>query len=165
MRIRKALTALGLTAAALISGPALAGTSDSAMPVSAEVVGRCTVTATPMHFTVVTPGATTNVDSSATVQVQCSTISFFLITMDNGQNALAGQRRMIGTVSGDFLEYDIYKNPARTQRWGTGFFGGRFGLTFGGGPANFTAYGRIPTVSTFNAADGYSDNVTVTLTF
>lgn len=152
-------------AAALLSGPAFAGAANAPIPVSAEVVGRCTVSATPMQFTVANPGSAANVDSTATVQVQCTSLSFFVISMDNGQNAAGSQRRMIGTTTGQFLEYEIYRNAARSNRWGTGFGAGIFGLTFGGGPATYTAYGRIPTVGSFNAADGYSDTVVVTITF
>ncbi|MXO89816.1 Csu type fimbrial protein [Pontixanthobacter aquaemixtae] len=157
---------LGFAAGALISSPALAQATDTTLPVSGEVVDRCNVTATPMHFLVANPGANTNVDSTATVQVQCTSVTlFFLVTMDNGENALGTQRRMVGAVSGDYLEYDIYKNAARTQRWGQGFFGGQVGFVLVAGSANFTAYGRIPTVSSFNAADSYSDTVVVTVQF
>ncbi len=150
---------------AVISGPAFAQAADATMPMSAEVVQRCNVTATPMRFTVANPGANTNVDSSATVRVECSAFSFFLVELDNGENAVGNQRRMVGAYNGGTLNYEIYKNAARTQRWGQGFFGGRLGLIFGTGAVNFTAYGRIPTVTTFDAADAYYDNIVVTVSF
>lgn len=135
------------------------------MGVSAEVLDRCNVTATPMGFVVANPGTNTSVDSSATVTVECTQFTFFVVSMDDGQHANGSQRRMKSNLGNVFLNYEIYTNAARTSRWGQGLGAGRWGLTFGAGTINYTAYGRIPSVGAFNPAGLYSDTVAVTVAF
>ena len=163
LKLCRIFGALGLWAAALISGPASAGTSDSAMPVSGEIRHRCDVAATPMRFQIANPGANTNSDAVASIHLRCTRFTFFTVTIDYGLNPNGTQRRMISD-DGDFLAYDVYLNAARTRPWGLGNRGVRFRAS---GPAEgtFNVYGRIPNVSTFNPSGVYRDTLTIQIEF
>lgn len=70
---------------------------------------------------------------------------------------------MLGGTNGDFLDYELYEDAARTDIWdntldvqGTGD-GSAAGVSH-------TVYGRIPALQNISA-DGYTDTITVTLTY
>ncbi|WP_209347329.1 spore coat U domain-containing protein [Pontixanthobacter sp. CEM42] len=162
MNFRRITGALGLAAAALISGPAYAQASDSAaVPVSGEVRARCDVQATPLRFQIANVGTSGDSEASGTIHLRCTRFTFFTVTIDYGQNPNGTQRRMIND-DGDYLAYDVYLNASRTRPWGLGSQGVRFRAS---GPAEgtFNVYGHIPNVSTFNPAGVYRDTLTVTV--
>ncbi|MXO89817.1 Csu type fimbrial protein [Pontixanthobacter aquaemixtae] len=164
MYIRTAFCALVLPVAAFGSGSAFAQqASDIAMPVSGEVRSRCDIVATPMRFQIANVGANSSSDATATIHLRCTQRTFFTVTIDYGQNANGTQRRMI-SGDGDLLAYDVYRNAARTRPWGLGNRGVRF-YASGAAEGTFNVYGRIPNVSTFNAAGSYRDTLTVQIEF
>lgn len=150
-------------AAVPISGPAFAGTADSAIPVSAEVRHRCDVQATPLRFQIANVGTSGDSSATATILLRCTQFTLFDVTIDYGLNPNGQQRRMVNE-NGDFLSYNIYLNASRTRPWGTGNQGVRFRAT---GPAEgtFNVYGHIPNVSTFNPTGVYRDTLTVNVDF
>ena len=97
----------------------------AALPVQAAT--SCTATATPLNFGTVTGAA--DVDNSATVNVTCNTGALTLLAtvrvrmclnIDAGVNG-AGQtnpRRMTNSF-GDPMQFQIYRDAARSQIWGS----------------------------------------------
>ncbi|NMW31052.1 spore coat protein U domain-containing protein [Altererythrobacter sp. RZ02] len=164
MGARFILGILGCLAGLGISVPASADSVDASMPVSGSVVNRCGVRATPMTFGTINPQGAGPIDATATVTLRCTVFEFVRITMDNGQNAIGSQRRMVNQ-NGEFLEYQIYANAGRTQRWGPGAGGFLLqGFTLGVNDIDLTAYGRIPNISP-TLTGTFSDVITVTVEF
>lgn len=150
----------------LIGTPAAAGTNGGGMQVGAQVVGRCTVSATDLAFGILDTQNVTQVDANATVTIGCSGIlTVFRIEMDWGQNAIGEQRR-IRNAAGDVLPYQIYRNNNRTQRWGGRPVETRNGVIIAGiGSEDFEAYGRLTGIRPDTPKGVYTDQVTVTVNF
>ena len=160
----KSVSVVFAFAIASFAVPAQAQVQGDDLNASVTTVSGCTVSATDMNFGTPAPAAT-SVNATSTVTVRCSGPAFFWIEMDRGQYAAGTQRRMRGT-NGDYVNYGIYRNAARTQVWGAGLLGNsRWGAILLGNTANYTAYGRIVTYNSAALAGSYQDTVTVTLNF
>jgi spore coat protein U-like protein len=134
----------------------------------------CSITSPTLNFGSYDPLLATNDDSTAVVQVSCtrtilpSEVVNYTLTSSIGNGPGYAARRMVSGV--EILNYNVYRNAARTQVWGNGT-GGSFVITgsFNLNNAtprnrNHTLYGRIPPLQ--NAAAGAnSDTLVVTLTF
>lgn len=135
----------------------------------------CTITSPTLNFGSYDPLLATNDDSTAVVQVSCTRTVFpteavnYSLTSSIGNGPTYAARRMLSGP--EILNYNVYRNAARSQIWGNGT-GGSFTITGSftlnnGNPSrnrNHTLYGRIPPLQ--NAAAGtYSDTLVMTLTF
>ena len=127
---------------------------------SATVVRQCAVNATGLNFGNAGP-LLGNTDSTSTVAVQCANGTAYQVGLDNGQHAIGNARRMNGP--GGMVGYELYRNSARSLRWGA--TPGNTVLGSGtGGTQNFTVYGRVPSQTT-PAAGVYTDTIVVTVTY
>lgn len=153
--------AMGL-AAAVFASPAHAQATDD-MTAQLDVPMGCNVTATTLDFGTPTP-LTTAIDANATLTVACTGTTIFRIDLDRGLNQNGSQRRLAGG-SGDFVEYNLYKNALRTQDWGDTITGGLTGIVAGVGSADFTVYGRVPLLDPSTLVGNYLDTITVNVTF
>lgn len=144
------------------------GQSGSAtMPVSANVIRKCTVTAQPLSFGSYDPvqaNASAPLDAETTVVVACTRGTMVSVGMGTGANATGQSRRMSGGDTG-FLSYEVYKDASRADVWG----GTGGGLLSGGvapsrDPRQFTVYGRIAGAQ--DVVEGaYQDTILVTVEF
>ena len=151
-------------AATLLASPAIAATEDTTMDVTANVLNSCTVTATPMSFGTLTTLGTGNIDSSSTVGVTCTLGATYVVSMDDGANDDAGQRRLAHATDGtQFIGYDVYSDAARSTVWNATTTPAA--ATGSGTQQDLTAYGRIPSTAAAVIAGNYSDSVVVTVTF
>lgn len=148
-------------AAALAAAPS-AASAKTTLRVNGEVVRGCGLGLQPLMFGSIAflfPNAT----AQSLISVECTPGTAFTIAMDDGQN-FNGQRRMIrtGPGFGTYLTYEIYRDAARTQRWGRTAGQTVTGIASGNGKVSLQAYGRA---SGFIAAGPFQDVVTVTITF
>lgn len=140
-----------------------AATARNTMRVDTTVVRGCSLAALPMMFGTVAfflPQA----NARASIFVDCTPNTAFTVSMDNGQNPNGTQRRMIRTGAGvgTYLSYEVYRDAARTQRWGTS--GGQVvnGNSAASGKVTLYAYGRTTGLV---ASGPFQDVVAVTITF
>ena len=157
---RNAILFIGLVALAASAAPARA---DSTMTLRATVTRGCNVNALPMMFGTIAwflPNAITQ----TSILVDCTPNTAFAVAIDNGENPNGGQRRMVrtGPGIGTFLNYEIFRDAGRTQRWGTSIAQVASGVTPANGRVTLTAYGRA---NGFIASGPFQDTVTVTITF
>lgn len=154
--------AVGPTAAVSAQGQETAN-----MLVLTSVLRKCLVQTASLDFGQYDPvqaNATAELDGQATVTVACTKGTVVTIGIDDGENAVAGARRMLGGAS-SYLIYDLYQDAARTQRWGS-----TAGQTFDGGvapsrdPRQFTVYGRVPGAQDVEQG-AFEDTVVVTVDF
>ena len=148
--------------AAIVAAPAQAQ-SQGDFDARVTVVNGCSVAATDMDFGSPAPG-TTSVNSTATVTIRCTSPAIYRIYMDRGDNRSGTQRRMRGST-GDFINYGLYRNAARTQDWGNTLLTGRLGISLALTPTDYTVYGRVPVLNTATLTGDYLDTVTVTVVF
>lgn len=134
----------------------------------------CTITSPTLNFGGYDPLLATNDDSTAVVRVSCTRTILpservnYTLTSSIGNGPSYAARRMVSGV--EILNYNVYRNAARTQVWGNGT-GGSFVITgsFNLNNAaprnrNHVLYGRIPPLQDA-AAGAYGDTLVVTLTF
>lgn len=162
LHLTAACTALPV---ALIASPALAGTATTQMPVTAQVLENCTVVSSPMNFGPITEVGAANVDASATLTLSCTLNAGYEIQLNDGENALNGQRRLTNVTGLEFINYDIFQDTARSKRWGSTLNTDTVEGTSTTGLTTVTAYGRIPAGVQKVSAGAYSDTVTVTVNF
>lgn len=106
-----------------------------------------------------------NLDATSQVTVRCPLGTAWNLSLGNGSHASGGTRRM-RNASGNHVSYELYRNAARTQRWGatpgTDTVAGS-----GAGdntPQTIMLYGRVPAQGPV-AGGSYTDTVTITLTY
>ena len=163
-RWRLGAVTMAAGACALGASPcAAAGRATYQMPVSVNPTNSCTVSATPMIFMIPVPtnGA---VDSTSLITVKCPPLTAFTIDIDTGLHPNGINRRVYNAAANAYINYDVYRDPPRSQVWGTGAarnVPGNTGLT---GLYLRTVYGRVTAVKSIKAG-GYNDTLTVTITF
>lgn len=158
---RKAI--LAIAAAAALTGLPSGASAQETMTINANVVRNCQLLALPLMFgTVSILFPTANAQTS--IFVECTPNTAFTVAIDDGLNYNGTQRRMarIGPGFGTYLNYEIYRNAARTQRWGSTAAQVVTGVAPASGRVTLTAYGRT---QGFIAAGPFEDTVTVTITF
>lgn len=105
------------------------------------------------------------VDMTSQIIVRCPSGSAWNLGMNNGSNASGTTRRMKSTA-GNYVNYEMYSNAARSQRWGATVGTDTVSGTGAGdnSPQSATVYGRVPAQGT-KPGGTYSDTVTLTLTY
>lgn len=142
-----------------------AATATANLSVTASVVQACLVTGGTLAFGNYDPTAGTNLDQTGTFQVACTKGSTGVtIGLGLGANASASQRRM--TDGTDFLNYELYKETARTNVWGnSGANLVSYTPVTSSTATTFTAYGRVALGQTGVGVGSYTDTVVITVTF
>lgn len=129
--------------------------------VTATVTSQCSVSASTLDF-----GAVglllANTDGTSNVTVLCASGAAYQVGLDNGQHASGTTRRMQGP--GGLVTYELYRNPTRTQRWGSTLNTDTVAGSGNGSSQTLTVYGRVPNQTTPSAGT-YNDTITVTVTY
>ncbi len=116
------------------------------------------------NYDVFSPAPT---DSAGTISVFCTSVTFLTGTIGPSPNSGGFDPRQMQLTTGpDLMDYNVYRNPARTQIWGDGS-GSTY--TVSGTVAAWTvvsvsAYGRIPAGQDISAGM-YNETLTVTITW
>ena len=91
--------------------------------------------------------------------------------LGSGGSGSTALRQMRGVSTGERLNYNLYRNNARSQLWGDGVTAGSVNasftlnkLTAPSRTRTHTVFGRIPPLQDV-AVDGYGDNVLVTINY
>jgi spore coat protein U-like protein len=136
----------------------------------------CSAATTSVAFGAYNVFTATNDDSTGTIVVTCSktagdpssvSVSYEL-ELGTGSSGNVTQRTMQSGL--DTLNYNLYRNNARSQLWGNGVDApsvtGSFSLTNGTPSRNrsHTVYGRIPPLQDATVGN-YTDNVLVTVQY
>lgn len=143
-----------------------AANDSTSFAVKLTVTSTCdisSVPATDIDFNSNTSKAT-NVDSTGTLTVNCTSGTPYTIGLTEGSNDDNGTRRMVGQDSnnaGVFVPYQLYTNSSRSTPWNndTNVYGG----TGTGGDQAVTVYARVASMNV--AAGDYLDTVTATITY
>lgn len=85
------------------------------------VLCSCTVVPDPMVFGTFPALDNVGLNGAANIKVTCTGVAALgslTLKLDGGVNGNVAQRRM--AAGGNFLDYNLYRDSARTQIWGTG---------------------------------------------
>lgn len=160
-RYNERLLSLGGYPPACNAGGDGGGTGTFPFTASASVLPSCTVSASDHDFGNVGGFLDANHDGSSAISLQCTNGAAWKVGLDNGQHASGSTRRMAGP--GGFVTYELYRDSARTQRWGNAAPEWLTG-TGTGTTQNLTVHGRVPAQAA-RAAGTYSDIVTVNVVY
>lgn len=160
--LRYILIAFAAALPAMPSGVS-AKTVSNSMDARVKVDTSCRLTAEPLAFGSVNIFSG-QVNATASIQLRCGPSVAYSVALDYGKN-FNGQRRMSNGIGGFFayVPYQIYRNAARTQVWGSTAGTLATGTTPADGLVTLTAYGRVPNSIVLPRA--YADVVTVTVNF
>ncbi|MDO9135882.1 spore coat U domain-containing protein [Hydrogenophaga sp.] len=128
---------------------------------TANVPSTCTITnVAPLQFGSVSGLIQANVDQSTTLNFTCTGRTAWQVSLDNGLHASGQTRRMqMGT---SHVSYELYRDDARTQRWGNTPNTDTAPGTGTGGSQSLTVYGRVPQPQSVTPG-AYADTVLVTI--
>jgi len=129
----------------------------------AQGVSGCLVTtATDLDFGQVDSlGA--DLDGVSMITFECPVGTAWRVGLDAGLHADGETRRMSGP-GGALIEYGLYRDSGRSQRWGNTPDLDVSAGTGTGSTQSLTVYGRVP-AQRVPAAGDYSDTINITLTF
>ena len=128
---------------------------------------HCTISTTSVSFGAYDVFASSPSDTTGTVSFTCNGTpnADITITLSKGGSSTFNPRTLSGGT--DTLNYNLYKDAARTTIWGDGT-GSTATYTQAGVPnntaQNLTIYARIPAAQDVSAGT-YTDSVTVTIDF
>jgi spore coat protein U-like protein len=113
MKIDSASKLCALTAAICAANVSYAAGSQTAnVTIRATVVPACSISATSLEFNNYDPTSATDKLGTGTVKLTCVKGSQPTVSLNAGLNSNGAQRRMINGVTGDFLNYGLYKPVA-----------------------------------------------------
>jgi spore coat protein U-like protein len=125
----------------------------------------CTISVTSVAFGSYNVFTTTADDSTGTITYSCnSTARNISISLSDGSSSTFSPRTM--RKGSEVLQYNLYRNAARTNIWGDGT-GGTSVYTRANPPngnVSLTIYGRIPALQDVSAGN-YSDRVSAVINF
>lgn len=131
---------------------------------TANVPNSCVVNAaTDLDFGSILAIQTGTIDRSSSISVTCTRRTPWQIGLSNGANPSSNLRRMAGP-GGQFIEYQLYRNPERWDRWGSTLNVDTVAGTGSGTSQPVTVYGRILN-QWLTRAGAYSDTITVVVTY
>jgi len=126
---------------------------------------ECTVTTTPVNFGQYVSNDPSPVNAVGNVRVACSTGTAFTVKLDPGENSGGNfhPRKLVSVLSGGVLDYNLYRDPTRTEVLGDGTSNTYFQAGIGtGGETILNIYGRI--AGNQDARGGtYRDAINVTV--
>ncbi|MGO9171614.1 MAG: spore coat protein U domain-containing protein [Rhodomicrobium sp.] len=107
---------------------------------------------------------TSNIDTTGTLSVQCTSGTAYQISLGpgNGSGATTSSRKMTGPSA--TIGYALYRDSGRSQNWGNNAGVDTVGGTGTGSAVNATVYARIPPQS-LPGVGTYNDTVIVTVTY
>lgn len=126
----------------------------------------CTISVTSVAFGNYNVFTTTSDDSTGTITYRCnSRASNISISLSDGSSSTYTPRTL--RKGSEILQYNLYRNAARTTIWGNGT-GGTSVYTDANPPNNsnvtLTVYGRIPAQQDVSAGN-YTDTVSAVINF
>ncbi|MGC1303549.1 MAG: spore coat U domain-containing protein [Caulobacteraceae bacterium] len=165
MKTHWKIATFALLSGLIIPKATLAATATTTFQVSATVLKACSVTANPLAFGSYDPTASTNLDATTTLSVLCTVGTSFQVGLNPGTatGATVTSRQM--TNGANTLAYALYQDTARTTNWGnTPGTDTPAAITAPITATSLTVFGRVPSAQNVPAA-GYSDTITVTVTY
>lgn len=163
------LNILGALAAAAVfssaAPSAIAATATTTFTTSAEIVASCAVSAGNLSFGSIDPLAGTPTDQTSTVSVTCTNGHGYNVGLNagTGTGATVATRKM--TAGANTLNYTLYSDSGRTTVWGDTVDTDTVAGTGTGAVQTLTVYGRVPSQPTAVVGAGYSDTISVTVTY
>jgi spore coat protein U-like protein len=148
-------------ALSILAGGALAGTDTDQLTVTATVQSGCALAGGSLDFGQYVSGQPANLDVTGAINFVNCAAGNLTFALDGGGSGNVNSRRM--SSGSNKLNYQIFRDPARTANWATGT-NAKVTQLLTTQSGKVDVYGRIPGGQTAPAGT-YTDTVTVTMTF
>lgn len=102
------------------------------------------------------------INSSSAIQMECPANTQWRLGLSNGVNNVGTTRRMRN--QGNYIQYELYQDSARTKRWGNTANTDTYTGTGGANTIVVPVYGKVPNQKNVPAGS-YNDTITVTLSY
>jgi spore coat protein U-like protein len=145
-------------------GGVVAATKTATFVVQAQVVADCAIVAADLNFGSVGV-LTANNDAQTSVTCTCSSTTPYSLGLNAGTATGSTVTNRLLANGASTLQYQLYRDSARTQVWGNTI---GTDVTTGTGTGNgqtYVVYGRVPVQSATPAPGTYTSTLTVTVTF
>ncbi|HEY2566216.1 MAG TPA: spore coat U domain-containing protein [Candidatus Aquirickettsiella sp.] len=149
----------------IYNNPVFALINSASMMGGVDVVGNCTISATPLIFGLYNPNSSIPTNSTARLKVLCTLNTPYYVTLDQGANygATTRLRRMSGPEHSS-IKYLLTQNPTHTVNWGNVIgVDAQFGVG-DGLQQQLIVYGQIPPKQNVDMGS-YRDVVNVGIIF
>jgi len=148
--------------------PVLADSVQNTFQALITIQNTCAITTAPTNLNFGTQGVlVSNVDTTSTIKVTCTTGADYDVGLDAGANESTADnvntRRMKNGAS-NYVAYNMYTDAPGGAVWGNTIDTNTLAGTGTGVEQSFTVHGRVPVQAT-PAAGSYADTVTVTVTY
>ncbi|MGE0044470.1 MAG: spore coat U domain-containing protein [Hyphomonadaceae bacterium] len=144
---------------------ALAATDTDGMTVTATVIASCDVVADDLAFGNYDPVSGTPLDAETEIDVTCTNGTDYTISLNQGVGTGATVAARLMTSGADTLTYALYQDSNHTIVWGQTIGVDTVAATGSGVAQTYDVYGRVPIHQTAPAGAGYTDTITVTVTY
>jgi len=156
-----------LCMAALLECPrAQAATASNTFTVQAVINSSCNVSATTLNFGTYDPTSATALTGTSTVSVFCTAGTPYTSALNVGSGGGSFVTRTIAN-GGNVLNYNLFRDAARSQVWGDGSSSTFTVSGTGSGlltANNLTVYGEIP-IAQDKPPGTYTSTITVTVAY
>jgi spore coat protein U-like protein len=130
--------------------------------VTAQAEATCTISTTSVAFGSYDVFSATPRDANGTVQIDCTPRENIQVTLSSGSSSVFNPRTL--RSGSNILNYNLFRNAARTQIWGDGSAGTSTSSANNVRNTTLTVYGRVPAAQ--DAAVGnYADTIVATVIF
>lgn len=154
-----------VVAAAAAAGQAHATTATGQFQVTLTIQAECRLTSASDLAFGTTGVIQSAITSTSTIGVQCTNTTPYNVGINAGTGSGATvASRIMSSGAGAGVNYQLYRDSARTQIWGNTVNTDTVSATGTGAVQSLTVYGRVPAQNT-PAAGNYSDTVQVTVTY
>ena len=154
-----------LFASALLVGlPALAATRTATFQVRAEITHDCTIAAADLNFGSIGL-VSTSVDATSTLTATCTNTTPYNLGLNAGTVTGSTIENRLMASGPATLRFQLYRDPARAQIWGTTVGTNTQSGTGNGSAQSITVYGRIPSQTPAPTPGVYLTTITVTVTY
>lgn len=162
---RPVLLTLALAVALVSVGSA--STVNGTLNVSATVTaGACTVDNPSLSFGSLSFPMASGVNGAGTITVNCASGVPYAIDLSPGSTDVStGQRTLVGPDGATFITYNLYRDPLRSQVWGTALGGGVVNGLGSGVSQPVPVYGFIPIQPQPPFQGQYGATVVISVTF
>lgn len=139
--------------------PVWADTKTSSFDARVQVSATCGLTSSDLGFPAVTTGNLSNVDTTSSLTVVCSSGTPYQIRLSEGANFNATRRMAWGS---NFISYDIFSDSARTQSWSANSVVQGVGS---GASQQVPVFGRIFSGQSVPNTGAYADTIVATISY
>lgn len=139
-------------------------TGNSVLNARANLVSECMVNATTLDFGIQPSNFSGPINATSEINTHCTNGTAYQITLSDGLHANGSIRRM-KSESGNYINYELYNEPSKSQRWGHSLNTSEtIQKVSNGAPQSSLVYGEVlPTTGL--VASTYKDTVTVTIVY